>query len=60
MKTLWSSSGAAHPLMLAYTVGEDREWDRELLRWDVLGSLGHIEGLRASTLLTVTALTAYK
>ena len=54
MKTLWSSSGAAHPLMLAYTVGEDREWDRELLRWDVLGSLGHIEGLRASTLLTVT------
>ena len=54
MKTLWSQSGAADPLMLAYTVGEDREWDRELLRWDVLGSLGHIDGLRASKLLTVT------
>ena len=32
----------------AYTVGDDRVWDARLLRWDVLGSLGHIEGLRAS------------
>ena len=54
MKTLWSGASAANSLMLAYTVGEDREWDRELLRWDVLGSLGHIEGLRASKLLTDT------
>ena len=37
--------------MLSYTVGDDREWDRHLLPWDVLGSLGHIEGLRASKLL---------
>jgi argininosuccinate lyase len=29
-------------------------WDGHLLRWDVLGSLGHIEGLRASGLLTAT------
>ena len=28
------------------------EWDARLLRWDVLGSLGHVEGLRASGLLT--------
>jgi argininosuccinate lyase len=38
--------------MLEYTVGDDRVWDGRLLRWDVLGSLGHIEGLRASGLLT--------
>ena len=30
-----------------YTAGDDRAWDARLLRWDVLGSLGHIEGLRA-------------
>jgi argininosuccinate lyase len=34
-------------------VGDDRYWDSHLLRFDVLGSLGHIEGLRASGLLTV-------
>ena len=38
--------------MLSYTVGDDREWDRHLLPWDVLGSLGHVEGLRASGLIT--------
>jgi argininosuccinate lyase len=38
--------------MLAYTVGDDPLWDTRLLRWDVLGSLGHIEGLRASGLLS--------
>lgn len=37
--------------MLEYTVGDDRIWDSHLLRWDVLGSLGHAEGLRASGLL---------
>jgi argininosuccinate lyase len=39
--------------MLAYTVGDDPIWDARLLRWDVLGSLGHIEGLRASGLLSI-------
>jgi argininosuccinate lyase len=38
--------------MFAYTAGDDRRWDARLLRWDVLGSLGHIETLRASRLLT--------
>jgi len=38
--------------MLAYTVGDDRHWDARLLRWDVLGSLGHVEGLRAAGLLS--------
>jgi argininosuccinate lyase len=38
--------------MLSYTVGDDPFWDTRLLRWDVLGSLGHIDGLRASGLLS--------
>ncbi|HEX3275738.1 MAG TPA: argininosuccinate lyase, partial [Gemmatimonadales bacterium] len=40
--------------MFAYTAGDDRPWDARLLRWDVLGSLGHVEGLRAAGLLTPT------
>jgi len=54
VRTLWAKGEAADRTMLAYTVGNDREIDAELLRWDVLGSLGHVEGLRASKLLTVT------
>jgi argininosuccinate lyase len=38
--------------MIDHTAAEDRPWDARLLRWDVLGSLGHIEGLRAAGLLT--------
>ena len=38
--------------MLAYTVGDDRQWDARLLRWDVLGSLGHVEGAARLRLLT--------
>lgn len=50
--TLWSQSAKPDALMLQYTVGDDPVWDARLLRWDVLGSLGHVEGLRASGLLT--------
>lgn len=51
-RTLWSPGSDLDAALLAYTVGDDREWDRHLLPWDVLGSLGHIEGLRASGLVT--------
>ena len=51
-ETLWSQSTAPDSLMLAYTIGDDPFWDARLLRWDVLGSLGHIDGLRASGLLS--------
>ena len=53
--TLWSQAqgNGADEMMLTYTVGDDRHWDTRLLSWDVLGSLGHIEGLRASGLLSV-------
>jgi argininosuccinate lyase len=40
--------------MLAYTIGNDREVDALLLRWDVVGSLGHVEGLRRAGLLSQT------
>src|SRR5206468_5816875 len=49
---LWSPRVPPDALMLAYTVGDDRHWDAFLLRWDVIGSLGHVEGLRASGLLS--------
>lgn len=51
--TLWSPTGTPDQLMMGYTVGDDRTWDTRLLPWDILGSLGHIEGLRASGLLGV-------
>jgi argininosuccinate lyase len=43
--TLWSADAAPDAQMLAYTVGQDRQVDARLLRWDVLGSLGHVEAL---------------
>lgn len=51
-KTLWSQKVTPDRRMHAYTVGDDPILDRQLLRWDVLGSLGHAEGLRASGLLS--------
>lgn len=50
--TLWVSSNSLDRQMLDYTAAEDRLWDGRLLAWDILGSLGHVEGLRASKLLS--------
>ena len=50
-RTLWSSTTPDQRLF-EYTTGDDRQWDARLLRWDVLGSLGHIEGLRSARLIT--------
>jgi argininosuccinate lyase len=52
-RTLWGSGGGLARSLLDHTAGDDRPWDARLLRWDVLGSLGHIEGLRAAGLLGV-------
>jgi argininosuccinate lyase len=43
--TLWSAGGRIDRQMLAYTVADDREVDARLIRWDILGSLGHLQGL---------------
>ncbi len=52
-RTLWGSGAGLDRRLLDLTAADDRAWDARLLRWDVLGSLGHIEGLRASGLLGV-------
>ncbi len=53
-QTLWVSNPASlDRQMLEYTVGDDRIWDSRLLTWDVLGSLGHVEGLKAAGLIRV-------
>ncbi len=49
--TLWTSRTHLDRAMWEFTTGTDRPWDARLLRWDVLGSLGHIESLRAGRLL---------
>ncbi len=50
--TLWTPRADVDGRLFDYTVGEDRVWDTALLRWDVLGSLGHVAALRASGLVT--------
>lgn len=52
--TLWGTGPAPDRRLLAETAAEDRPWDARLLRWDVLGSLGHIEALRAGGILSGT------
>jgi argininosuccinate lyase len=49
--TLWSPD-VLDQRVLEYTASDDRVWDARLLVWDVLGSLGHAEGLRASKLIS--------
>ena len=51
-RMLWSGDDALDRQMLAYTVGDDRIWDTRLLEWDILGSLGHAEGLRHARIIT--------
>ncbi len=53
-ETLWTPGASPDRQMLAYTVGDDRVVDQRLLRYDVLGSLGHIEALRAGGLISRT------
>lgn len=50
--TLWGGTASVDAKLFAYTAGDDHPWDARLLGWDILGSLGHIEGLRAARLLT--------
>lgn len=38
--------------MIAYTIGDDRELDARLLQWDIVGSLGHLEGLLRAGLVS--------
>ncbi len=50
--TRWGGTTALDAELWEFTAGRDRPWDARLLRWDVLGSLGHVEGLRHARLVT--------
>ena len=50
-RTLWGGGDDLDAAVAAYTAGDDRRWDRRLLRWDILGTLGHVEGLAAADLI---------
>jgi len=55
-KTLWGKSGKAEgsdrEVIQKFTVGEDRDWDLYLARFDVLGSIAHTKMLAKVGLLT--------
>ncbi len=51
-KALWGSGAPAKAALFAFTT-DDRAWDASLLRWDLLGSLGHVTGLADARLLSV-------
>ena len=49
-ETLWGGKLAGE--VSAYTAGDDRVWDRRLVEWDIIGTLGHALGLAAAGILT--------
>ncbi len=55
-RTLWGGDGGLSGRVAAYTVGDDPVWDARLLRWDILGTLGHVDGLAVAGLLTAAEL----
>lgn len=56
MKKLWQKKQGAQKEVEDFTVGNDRELDQYLARFDVLGSLAHIQMLETIDLLTADEL----
>jgi argininosuccinate lyase len=52
MATLWNKGTAPDQLISAFTVGNDREYDLRLAKYDITGSLAHIKMLAKIGLLT--------
>ncbi len=50
--SLWGDGSGLDEAMAAFTAGDDRRWDQRLLRWDIIGTIGHIGGLAEAGLLT--------
>ncbi|MFN9149927.1 MAG: lyase family protein, partial [Bacteroidota bacterium] len=48
----WDKGAPIDALMESFTVGRDRDVDRRLARWDVVGSIAHAEMLGAVGLIT--------
>ncbi|WP_430614740.1 argininosuccinate lyase [Flavobacterium sp. JP2137] len=53
---LWQKSSSVNSMVNAFTVGKDRELDRNLAAFDVLGSLAHTQMLEQIGLLTAAEL----
>jgi argininosuccinate lyase len=51
-RTVWGTGSGLDEAVAAYTAGDDRRWDQRLLRWDVVGTMGHVAGLAEADLLT--------
>lgn len=51
-RTVWGGAEDLDAAVAAYTAGDDRRWDRRLLCWDIVGTLGHVEGLAAAGLIS--------
>lgn len=52
---LWEKGGQTDPLIHAFTVGRDPEYDLRLAQYDVLGSLAHARMLSENGLLDASA-----
>jgi argininosuccinate lyase len=51
-RSLWGDGGGLDRSIADYTAGDDRRWDQRLLRWDVIGTMGHVWGLAEAGLLS--------
>jgi argininosuccinate lyase len=51
-RSLWGDGSGLDGSLAAYTAGDDQQWDQRLLRWDIIGTLGHVAGLAEAGLLT--------
>lgn len=56
--TLWQKNSLPLQAVEAFTVGKDKEFDTLLARYDVLGSLAHVQMLHSVGLLDTTDTTA--
>ena len=54
---LWEKGTKINELIEAFTIGKDREMDFHLAKFDVIGSLAHIQMLEHIGLLTADELT---
>ncbi len=52
MSKIWQKSVTVNQLVEDFTVGNDREFDRQMAAFDVLGSLAHTKMLQSIGLLS--------
>jgi len=60
MKKIWQTDNNLHPLVEAYTIGEDYILDQKLIPYDIKASLAHAEMLYKTRILSKTELEKTK